>query len=125
MVDRKEPTTVKTRSVYAVAIAAILGACVFVILSPELFSLATGGPPMFKRGDHVRAKHDNWYSHEWIVDGEVGDFSQGRYFRLIAADEDTDYLWEYHSFERDLIPAAAPIPPRPEDATSADKAQAD
>lgn len=66
MVDRKEPTTVKTRSVYAVAIALILGACIFVATDPELLSLASGGsPPKFLPGECVTGFH--LPGESWVI----------------------------------------------------------
>jgi hypothetical protein len=56
---------VKSRSVYALAIALILGACIFVLTNPELISVAAGSKP---------AQFENW-----IVVNRLPDYAVETY----------------------------------------------
>lgn len=66
----------KNRSVYALAIAAIIGACVFVLTNPELVSVASGSGPQtrFKPGDVVQFE-----GRVWVIEGLAGDYASPRY----------------------------------------------
>ena len=64
----------KNRSVYALAIAAILGACVFVLTNPELASVAAGSkPPAFKPGECVTGNFA-FPGESWVIAERLEEF---------------------------------------------------
>lgn len=68
----------KSRSVYALAIALILGACIFVLTNPELISVAAGSkPPQFEAGECVTGFHEPGES--WTVVNRLPDYAVETY----------------------------------------------
>jgi hypothetical protein len=69
---------VKSRSVYALAIALILGACIFVLTNPELISVAAGSKPaQFEAGECVTGFHQP--GENWIVVNRLPDYAVETY----------------------------------------------